>query len=94
MFGTVRNYLLILIAIAVVGASSPLAAQNGWRINRDNGKGDLISVFFTSDSEGWVAGDDGYLAQTTDGGRSWKRKILNTAANINEIYFRNDDNGY
>ena len=94
MFRTGKFYLLILIAVGVIGASTPAYSQKGWSINRDKGTGDLISVFFTSNSEGWVAGDDGYLASTNDGGKSWRRKILNTAANINEIYFRNDSNGY
>ena len=70
------------------------AAQRGWNVNRAKGTGDLISVFFTSSNDGWIAGDNGYLAFTKDGGRSWRRKILNTAADINEIYFRNDNNGY
>jgi len=86
--------MLMLIAFAAFITGVPAHAQNGWSINRDKGTGDLISVFFTSSSEGWVAGDDGYLAFTGDGGRSWTRKILNTAANINEIYFRNDEDGY
>ncbi len=34
------------------------------------------------------------MAHTKDSGRSWQRRILNTAADINEIYFRNDKNGY
>jgi len=71
-----------------------LFAQQGWNVNRAKGSGDLISVYFTSSNEGWVAGDKGYLAYTKDGGRSWKRRILNTVANINEIYFRNDKHGY
>ena len=50
--------------------------------------------FFTSSKEGWIAGDKGFLAHTKDSGRSWQRRILNTAADINEIYFRNDKNGY
>lgn len=69
--------------------------QDEWQIRRAGSDSvDLISVFFTSSSTGWVAGDEGYLAQTTDGGNTWKQRSLNTAANINEIYFRNDDDGY
>lgn len=81
---------------AVIGLISAqfVVAQRGWNVNRAKGTGDLISVFFTSSTEGWIAGDNGYLAFTKDGGRSWRRKILNTVADINEIYFRNDDNGY
>jgi photosystem II stability/assembly factor-like uncharacterized protein len=57
-------------------------------------RGDLVAVFFTSPDRGWIAGDDGFLASTTDGGRSWTKYPLNTTEDINEIYFRNDDNGY
>ena len=89
-----RFLMLGFLAFAVVASATPVFAQKGWKVNRERGSGDLISVFFTSRSDGWVAGDDGYLAYTNDGGRSWRRKVLNTAANINEIYFRNDDNGY
>lgn len=84
---------LVLFLLTVFAAQS-LFAQTGWQINRLKGTGDLISVFFTSSDDGWIAGDDGFLAFTKDGGKSWNKKILNTAASINEIYFRNDDNGY
>jgi photosystem II stability/assembly factor-like uncharacterized protein len=86
-----HKFLLLFIFLFSVTAVS---AQEGWNVNRAKGTGDLISVFFTSSDNGWVAGDDGYLAQTDDGGRSWKKRVLNTAANINEIYFRSDNDGY
>jgi len=90
------SFIRKVFFITLVGLVSTqlIAAQSGWNVNRAKGTGDLISVFFTSSNDGWIAGDNGYLAYTEDGGRSWRRKILNTAANINEIYFRNDDNGY
>ena len=86
-----RNLLLLAITLFSFQAVS---AQQGWNINRQKGVGDLISVYFTSSKVGWIAGDSGYLAHTKDGGNSWRRKILNTVANINEIYFRNKKNGY
>ena len=70
------------------------AAQTNWTINRNEANGDLIAVFFTSAEKGWIAGDGGYLAWTADGGRNWTRQDIGTAESINEIYFRNDDNGY
>lgn len=88
------NKLNLLFPVILLALVQIVPAQEGWNVNRASGTVDLISVFFTSSDDGWVAGDDGYLAYTTDGGKSWRRKILNTAANINEIYFRNDDNGY
>ncbi len=71
-----------------------LSAQTGWILQKANLRGDLVAVFFTSSEKGWVAGDNGYLASTTDGGQTWAKYPLNTTEDINEIYFRNDDNGY
>ncbi len=65
-----------------------------WKLHKTDAKGDLVAIHFTSASRGFVAGDDGYLASTTDGGRTWNKYPLNTTENINEIYFRNDNNGY
>ena len=69
-------------------------AQTGWLVNKAKASGDLVAVFFTSDEKGWIAGDSGYLAFTNDGGGSWIKQDIGTKENINEIYFRNDDNGY
>lgn len=90
---SLRKFIPLLVIIALA-AGQAVFAQNSWQIRRSEGAGDLISVYFTSSNVGWIAGDGGYLAQTRDGGNSWTRRVLNTAANINEIYFRNDDNGY
>jgi photosystem II stability/assembly factor-like uncharacterized protein len=80
----------IFLSISVLNAF----AQSGWRPVSAPTTGDLISVNFTSGDEGWIAGDGGYLASTKDGGRTWKRYLLNTTEDISEIYFRNSDNGY
>ncbi len=69
-------------------------AQSGWSVNKLKVSGDLVTVYFTSVDNGWVAGDKGYLAFTTNGGRNWIPQSLKTDENINEIYFRNDNNGY
>ncbi len=94
MFGFGKFILTNLFVIMSVFAVESAIAQEKWQINRDKGTGDLVSVFFTSSNNGWVAGDEGYLAFTEDGGRTWARKELNTDADINEVYFRNNDNGY
>ncbi|MEW6362146.1 MAG: YCF48-related protein [Acidobacteriota bacterium] len=72
----------------------PADAQTGWTRLAAPGEVDLVAVYFTSSETGWVAGDGGFLAVTGDGGRSWRRVELNTTEDINEIYFRNDNNGY
>lgn len=90
-----NRYKLLFGSGLLIAVFSAFAyPQDGWQTRRAAGPVDLISVFFTSSDTGWIVGDEGYLAQTRDGGNSWSQRTLNTAANINEIYFRNDDDGY
>ncbi|MEP7212132.1 MAG: YCF48-related protein [Acidobacteriota bacterium] len=85
----------ICSALAIVGISAiAAAAQSGWAKSSATTTGDLVAVYFTSADNGWVAGDNGYLASTSDGGRSWAKFPLGTTEDINEIYFRNEKNGY
>jgi photosystem II stability/assembly factor-like uncharacterized protein len=78
----------------VAVCSACAAAQSVWTSERITAKGDLVAVYFTGSDKGWVAGDNGFLASTTDGGGTWTPYPLATDQDINEIYFRNDDNGY
>lgn len=87
------KYFLIL-SLLVLFFGTIANAQEGWKPYVTNSGGDLITVFFTSSDNGWIAGDDGFLAITNDGGKTWTRQNLNVSDNINEIYFRNNDNGY
>jgi photosystem II stability/assembly factor-like uncharacterized protein len=83
---------LFLFAVFLSGQIT--TAQTNWKVNRNDAGGDLVAVYFTSSENGWIAGDNGYLAWTGDGGRSWTKQEIGTKESINEIYFRNDENGY
>ena len=85
---------MIPSVLCMVFAIQIANAQTGWSFNKSGGSGDLVTVNFTSSERGFVAGDNGYLAFTTNGGRTWTKQTVNTKENINEIYFRNKDNGY
>lgn len=85
---------LSFISLLVFLSSIVAAAQSGWTKNPSGTATDLVAVYFTTADDGWVAGDKGYLASTSDGGRSWRPYSLNTTEDINEIYFRNEKNGY
>lgn len=87
-----KKYALILCCVLFLIHN--INAQTGWNINRAKGFGDLVAVYFTSAEKGWIAGDEGYLAFTNDSGKSWIKQDIGTTESINEIYFRNDDNGY
>lgn len=69
-------------------------AQSSWKMVKSDNPGDLVAVYFTSAERGFVAGDNGYLAQTNNGGKTWTQQNIGTSEDINEIYFRNDKNGY
>jgi photosystem II stability/assembly factor-like uncharacterized protein len=71
-----------------------LKAQTAWKTVKSGAAGDLIAVFFASAERGFIAGDKGYFTFTIDGGKNWVKQFINTDQDINEIYFRNDDNGY
>ena len=86
-----KNWLFALLIFIFLSISVQAQA---WRAHSPAAKGDLVAIHFTSASRGFIAGDGGYLASTSDGGRTWRQHPLNTTEDINEIYFRNDENGY
>lgn len=84
----------VLITFAVLILTQVSFSQGNWNPVYRQTTGDLVSVFFTSSERGFIGGDGGYFAFTTDGGVNWTKMSLNTNDSVNEIYFRNDDNGY
>ncbi|HVF31326.1 MAG TPA: YCF48-related protein [Pyrinomonadaceae bacterium] len=86
--------MLALFAFIFIVSPAPAFSQTGWIANPSGTSGDLVAVYFTTSDDGWVAGDNGYLAKTADGGKSWRTYPLGTSEDINEIYFRNEKNGY
>lgn len=90
---SVWQYCLLTV-ICLLFLTQTISAQVGWEVVRRGGSGDLVSVYFNSSDKGWIGGDDGYLAMTPDGGKSWTRRLLNSKEIVNEIYFRNSDDGF
>lgn len=92
MFSLMKRTLFLLVVLSA--ALSAANAQSGWAGLSTPQNVDLVAVFFINDRNGWVAGDDGFLAVTNDGGRNWAKVPLNITDNINEIYFRSEKDGY
>ncbi|HXH70496.1 MAG TPA: YCF48-related protein, partial [Pyrinomonadaceae bacterium] len=84
---------VFLFSFLVLHAAPFLGAQTAWKNVKGDGLNDLVTVFFTSAERGYIAGDKGFFTFTIDGGKSWKKQFFDTDQDINEIYFRNDDNG-
>ncbi|MCM3901367.1 MAG: YCF48-related protein [Pyrinomonadaceae bacterium] len=84
------------IAFLVVLATGFAArAQQGWIATKvSSAASDLNTVFFLDSKRGWVGGDNGFLGRTDDGGNTWVRQTVATNAAINDIYFRDKDDGF
>jgi photosystem II stability/assembly factor-like uncharacterized protein len=85
---------VVFSAICLASFGQTVSGQDNWSPVYRQTTGDLVSVFFTSSERGFIGGDGGFFAFTNNGGAVWTQMPLNTSENVNEIYFRNDDNGY
>jgi photosystem II stability/assembly factor-like uncharacterized protein len=86
---------LLLAALSCVALAASVAAQAGWVAERRGEAGkDLNAVYFANDKRGWIAGDGGLVFRTDDGGKTWMRQPSGVEESINDIYFRDKDEGY
>lgn len=92
--GNRLGLLPALVALVLSGAV-PVLAQAGWVATRIGPAGeDLNTVYFLDGKRGWVAGDNGFLSRTDDGGRTWAPQTVDTKDGINDIYFRSKEDGF
>jgi photosystem II stability/assembly factor-like uncharacterized protein len=91
-----HGLLTCLMALLILMAAAfDTPAQQGWIATKvSSATGDLNTVFFLDGKRGWVGGDNGFLGRTDDGGRSWVRQSIGTSAAINDIYFRDKEDGF
>ena len=54
----------------------------------------LKDIFFIGPAKGWIAGSDGAMFSTTDGGRTWVRAPKFTSDTLNQIYFTSETTGW
>lgn len=85
-----------VMAVLTILASLTASGQgDGW-VSAQSGTGgkDLNAVYFADSKRGWVAGDGGFVSHTMDGGLTWTQQSVETKDAINDIYFRNKEDGY
>jgi photosystem II stability/assembly factor-like uncharacterized protein len=87
----VRLTLLILLtahfSLLTVSASAWSRQQSGtmaW----------LRAVYFLDQNRGWVAGSNGTLLKTIDGGSTWKKLLALTKDTLHDVYFADEQNGW
>lgn len=92
MHGVTRCSIAFLVLLATAFAT---LAQQGWIATKiSSATGDLNTVFFLDSKRGWVGGDNGFLGRTDDGGRTWVQQSVGTTDAINDIYFRDKEDGF
>jgi photosystem II stability/assembly factor-like uncharacterized protein len=92
-FRTVGCWLAGVLLVASFAQGG--RAQEGWAGARRGQPGkDLNAVFFADTKRGWVAGDNGFVNYTADGGRTWTPQPIETKDSVNDLYFRNKEDGY
>ena len=90
-----RGQREVLVLLLVMAAAVAALAFDGWEAARRGPAGrDLNAIYFADARRGWIAGDDGFLSRTEDGGRSWSAQTVGTTDAINDVYFRNKEQGY
>lgn len=83
------------VLLAACAAPEAVAQVQGWSGGRQGLPGkDLNAVYFLDSKRGWVAGDGGVVLRTRDGGRTWTRQTVETKESFNDVYFRNEEDGY
>lgn len=54
----------------------------------------LFDVSFADATNGWISGENGYIARTTDGGTNWLQLTTGTGEDIFSVYFVNANEGW
>ncbi len=75
-----------ILSLAVFG-------QN-WTTIQSGTTKDIETVFFVSEEEGWIAGEDGFVRHTTDGGLTWQSQFSMVGEDIYASYFIDELTGW
>ncbi|MCU0372067.1 MAG: YCF48-related protein [Ignavibacteria bacterium] len=85
------KYLLIILLIS----ANSLYSQPGWQLLNSGTTSYLTSVFFHDTLTGYIGGQNGYLAKTTNGGLNWTVLSPNMPTSfVRDMDFINTSTGY
>jgi photosystem II stability/assembly factor-like uncharacterized protein len=68
--------------------------QGQWQVLNEGVKGSIITIDFINKNIGWIAGSDGLLLKTQDGGQMWKAIPLDKNWYIKKLDFVNESVGW
>src|SRR5437588_4451063 len=93
-FSANRSLLTFLVLLLTAHCSLLTAFGTTWTRQPSGTMAWLRSVYFLDQNRGWVAGSNGTLLQTTDGGVTWKKLLPLTRDTLHDVYFANENVGW
>ena len=81
-------FLLFIVHCAVLTASA------AWTRQQSGTMAWLHAVYFLDQNTGWVAGSNGTLLFTNDGGRTWHKMRKPSEDALRDVYFSDEQNGW
>lgn len=82
----------LLIFLFFSGCLLPGLCQ--WSALHSGTTSDLKDVFFTDANTGWVAGKNGILKKTSNGGATWSSQTSGTSKELKSIHFADANTGW
>lgn len=83
-------FLLLIINFSVI-------AQGDWQLlTQTNLTLPASELFFINENKGWLAGSDGVIYYTDDGGNNWivQRDTSSAQGDLNDVFFINENTGW
>ncbi len=90
VFGLLVSVFFFLL---ITHASLHTAFASSWIRQPSGTMSWLQSVYFIDQSRGWVAGSNGVLLKTNDGGASWTKVSTFTKDTLRDVYFADENHG-
>ncbi len=87
-----KKWLFVLIVFS--SACFELIAQSGWQTLSSGSSAYLSSLYFTDANTGYIGGNNGYLAKTTNGGLNWVPLSSGISDFVRSISFANANTGF
>lgn len=87
-------FAFVLLLTAHSSLLTASASAGNWTRQPTGTMAWLHGIYFLDQSRGWIAGSNGTLLETTDGGQTWRKLDALTRDNLRDVYFANEKVGW
>src|SRR6266576_2277526 len=89
-----RSLLTFFFLLLIAHCSLLTVSASPWTRQPSGTMAWLRAVYFLDQNRGWVAGSNGTLLTTTDGGATWKKRSPLTKDSLQDVYFADRQVGW